>query len=246
MEKIKMTLALLINFLIGGILAAAIGTSPLLGGIALNVVALFSPLFCIKGLREGLYVEVWTGEMVKAFRTSIAAIGWLNRIRSFDQYAQNDVIHFVHIGGDPTVLINNTTYPLAIENLPDADKAISLDKYQTLPTRITDDELHALSYDKMASVIERHRDVINETKYAKALSALAPNSNATPTPVIKTSGAVSTEGARKIITRADIIAMKKQFDTQKIPVLGRILVLCPDHVNDLLLTDQKFTEQYYY
>jgi hypothetical protein len=240
-----MVLAIMVNACTGGILGHAIGISPLFAGITLIAVGLCSPLFGISGLRAGLYTEAWTGEMVKAFRTSIESVGWLGKIRSFDQYAQNDVIHFVHIGGDPTVLINNTTYPLAIENLPDADKAISLDKYQTLPTRVTDDELEAISYPKMASVIERHRDVINETKFAKALSALAPNNNDTFTPVIRTSGAASEDETRNIITRADIIKMKKKFDVQKVPVSGRILVLCPDHVNDLLLSDQKFAEQYY-
>ena len=31
----------------------------------------------------------------------------------------------------------------------------------------------------------------------------------------------------------------------KIPVSGRVLVLCPDHVADLLDNDQKFADQYY-
>jgi hypothetical protein len=241
-----MMLALGVNFLIGGMLGATIGISPLLGGTVLIAVALVSPLFGLSSLvREGIYTEVWTGETIKAFRSSIESIGWLNRIRSYDQYVNNEVIHFVQLGGDPTVLINNTTYPLAIETLSDADKAISLDKYQTKPTRITDDELYAISYDKMASIIERHRDAVNETKYAKALAALAPNANTTLTPAILTSGEVSAEDARKRITRADIIALKKKFDIQKVPTSGRILVLCPDHVNDLLLFDQKFIEQYY-
>ena len=158
---------------------------------------------------------------------------------------KNDVIHFINIGGDPTVLINNTTYPLDVQTLTDTDKPIALDKYQTLPTAITDDELYAISYDKMASVIERHREAISEKIYAKAIHAIAPAANTTATPVILTSGDAVDAGTRKAITRADIIAMKKKFDVAKIPVTGRILVLCSDHVNDLLNTDQKFADQYY-
>ncbi|MDR1370933.1 MAG: hypothetical protein LBJ72_12550 [Dysgonamonadaceae bacterium] len=245
MKRIVLMLALTVNFIIGGTVAAFVGAPPVLGGIALNGVALLSPLFGIDGLRAGVYTEVWTGEMIKAFRTSVESIGWLNKIRSYDQYAENDVIHFVDIGGDPTVLINNTTYPIGIESLADADKAISLDKYQTKATRITDDELYAISYDKMGSVIERHKEVINEKKYAKALAALAPASDTAATPVILTTGTDSTDGTKKTITRADIIALKKAFDKQKIPTAGRVLVLCSDHVNDLLLHDQKFADQYY-
>lgn len=50
---------------------------------------------------------------------------------------------------------------------------------------------------------------------------------------------------RKRLTRSDIIALKKAFDKALIPAEGRILVLCADHVADLLEQDQKFSAQYY-
>lgn len=181
--------------------------------------------------------------MIKAFRNSAESLGWLGKIRDYSQYAENEVIHFVALGGDPTVLVNNTTYPLGIENLADADKPVGLDKYQTRATRITDDELRAITYDKMSSVIERHREAIDQKKHTKALAALAPDAHAASTPVLLTTGA-NADG-RKILVKGDIIALKKEFDKQRIPVQGRVLVLCPDHVNDLLLNDQKFAEQYY-
>lgn len=193
----------------------------------------------------GLYNEVWTGYMVKAMRTAATRLGWYAKIKSFDQYAENDVIHLVNLGVDPTVLVNNSTYPLQVESIADADKAIQLDKFQTKPTAITDDELHALSYDKIASVIERHREALDETKYKKAIHAIAPGQNSANTPVLLTSGATEVGGTRKMITRSDIIAMKKKFDAMKVPVEGRVLVLCNDHVNDLLENDQKFADQYY-
>lgn len=190
----------------------------------------------------GLYTEVWTGEIIKKLRTGLESVGWLKEIRSYDSYAKNNVINFTQLGGDPTVLINNTTYPLEVETLEDANKAISLDKYQTKPTKVTDDELHAISYDKMATVIERHTEAINEKKYIKALHAIAPNGDTNDTPIILTTG--EAEEGRKRIKVADIIEMKKKFDAMKVPVEGRILVLCADHVNDLLLEDRAFQTQY--
>lgn len=41
------------------------------------------------------------------------------------------------------------------------------------------------------------------------------------------------------------MALKKKFDKLKIPKEGRILVLCADHVADLLETDQRFEKQVY-
>jgi hypothetical protein len=199
----------------------------------------------------GIYVEVWTGEQIKAFRTDVASLGWLNAIPSYDQYvrpgvgSEADIIHLVSVGADPEVLVNNTTYPIATVALPDGDKAISLDKLQTTATPITDDELHAISYDKMSSVIERHTQAVNESKYVKALHALCPQTHTSHTPVLATTGGVAPEGGRKMLIRSDIIVLKKAFDKMKCPVKGRILVLCPDHIADMLASDQKFSDQYY-
>lgn len=59
-----------------------------------------------------------------------------------------------------------------------------------------------------------------------------------------TTGEATADG-RKKLTRADIVALKKKFDKLKIPKEGRILVLCADHVADLLETDQRFEKQVY-
>ena len=231
----------------GATLGVVVGASPAAGAIALDSIAvgtrLMGGLAPATALRAGLYAEAWTGELVKAFRAAATAVGWYNKIRSYDQYVQNDVIHLVDIGADPEVLVNNTTYPLEIENLEDGDIAVSLDKYQTKPTRVTDDELHALTFDKMASVVERHKEAFSETKFSRAIHSIAPAKHTAKTPVILTSGEATDDHKR--MTRSDIIALKKAFDKAKVPAEGRILVLCADHVADLLEQDQKFSAQYY-
>lgn len=229
----------------GGTVTAAVGLSPIIGAIGANAIAAVSPLIAPadSALRAGLYSEIWTGETIKAFRNSLESLGWLNKIRSFDsQVADNNTINFVDLGGDPTVLVNNTSYPIGVESLTDANKAITLDKYQTKATKVTDDEARGLSYDKIGSVIERHRDVVDETKYARALHALAPDSHATKHPVLTTTG--EADGTRLRLTVADVIKLKASYDAMKVPVQGRILVLCPEHVNDLLLQDTTFATRY--
>lgn len=242
---IFLLMAVSFNCLVGGTLSAFVGISPMIGAIGLNVVAAVVPLFgSLSGtLRVGLYAELWTGETIKAFRNSVASLGWLNKIRSFDsQVANNNTINFVDLGGDPTVLVNNTSYPIGVESLEDANKAIGLDKYQTKATKITDDEARGLSYDKMGSVIERHREGIDNKKYSRAIHALAPASNTNGTPVLTTTG--PTDGTRKRLVVADLISLKEKFDNMKVPVEGRVLVLCSEHVNDLLLQDTTFAQRY--
>lgn len=244
-----MTAGTVFNGVMGSVVGAVLGVVPAFGAlffIALSfVLGSFMPS---GGLMEGVLTEVWTGEMVKKLRTGDVAT-FLDGLPDYSQYAENDVIHLVDVGADPDVLVNNTTYPIDVQELDDGDIALSLDKFQTKATPITDDELYAISYDKMGSVTGRHGDAITEAKYAKAIHALAPAENKTKTPVIETSGEFAegedAEAGRRMITRKDIIALKKSFDDMSVPVQGRRLVLCSDHVNDLLLQDQKFADQYY-
>jgi hypothetical protein len=188
-----------------------------------------------------VYKEVWTGELVKAVNTAESG-SFLETIPDSSQYAENDAIHLVDVGIEPDVLINNTTYPIPIQELPDADIIIKLDKFGTKTTPITDDELYALSYDKISSVKDRHASAISKSKYAKALHAIAPAAHTADTPVIKTTGPVV--NGRKTLLPADVVALKKAYNDMGIDE-NLILVLCTDHVNDLLAADQKFKDQYY-
>lgn len=236
--------AILINTVVGGIVASCVDVEPWVGAVVLNAAGAVLPLVTPDGvLRAGLYQEIWTGETIKAFRNSLESIGWLNRIRSVDsQVSNNNTINFTDLGGDPAVLINNSTYPIGIQALTDENVAVTLDKYQTLATPITDDEARGLSYDKMATVIERHRDVVDESKIAKAAHALAPASHAVKHPVLLTTG--DAVNGRKRLRVQDLIDLKAAYDKMKVPKQGRILVLNPDHVADLLAQDVTFAQRY--
>lgn len=238
-----------INSVMGATFARLVDASPIVGAVAMNCISFVSSamggLIPAGSLGAGVFTEVWTGYLNKAFKASLESIGWYKRIKSFDQHVNNDVIHLVNCGVKPEVLVNNTTYPIGITTIEDADKAISLDKYQTKRTVVSDDTLHAISYDKMASDIDSHKTAIDEKRYAKALHAIAPQKNAQGSPVVATSGGVSAlDPTRKAITPADIIKIKKAFDDLKVPASDRVLVLSTDHVNDLLAIDQKFADQY--
>ena len=245
MAFVALLSAVAFNSVAGATIFTVLGGNALTGAITGNAVSLLAGSFMPKGaMLDGVFAEIWTGQMIKAFRTAAESLGWYDRIKSYDQYVDADVIHFTEIGGDPTVLVNNTTYPLEIETLEDADKPISLDKFDTTATPVTDDELHACSYDKMASVLERHRAVLREKVCEKAIHAIAPTKKTDNTPVLYTTGETSADGTRKKLTFADLLEAKKACDKLKMPKADRILVLCSDHVNDLLETEQKFKEHY--
>ena len=240
MKKLIAFLAgFLVNCLVGGAFAACLGFNPIVGACALNGVAAIAPCFDnSEGARMSAYATIWEGELLKAFRTETR--GWLAEIRSYDKLvSDNQTINFVDLGGDPEVLINNTTYPLEVTELEDGDVAIKLDKYQTKPTKVTDDEAIGLEYDKKATVIERHKESVDETKYKKALHALAPTENTAETPILVTTGPDNGFGRKRMVV-SDIIALKAKLDDMKMPSRGRILVLSTTHANDLLVEDADF------
>lgn len=237
-------IAVMLNCIVGVIVGSCIGVEPLAAAATANVLALVAtPLMPSGALYAGVLTEVWTGELVKTLRRAMEAT-FLDGIPDASSIVNNDVIHLVEVGVDPDVLINNTTYPIPLQALNDQDIAIQLDKFQTKVTPVTDDELYAISYDKMQRVKESHGQAINDAKFEKAAHALCASGNTAKTPVLKTTGAKDATTNRKKMTVEDLLAMKRAMDELKVPAQGRRLVLCADHVNDLLETSQQFKEQY--
>jgi hypothetical protein len=222
---IAMFAAVLFNCLMGGTIAAVAGLSPMTGAVGMNVLAaVIGQAAPVGSLRAGVYTEIWTGELVKHLRRGLEAT-FLDGIPDSSSIVNNDVIHLVEVGVDPDVLINNTTYPIPLQALDDKDIAIKLDKFQTKVTPITDDELYALSYDKMARVKESHGNSINDSKFAKAAHALCAQKNTATTPVLKTTGEKDPVTGRLKMTANDLLNLKRALDKLKVPAQGRRLVL---------------------
>lgn len=138
---LALTMAVLFNCITGSVFGAVLGFSPVVGAVGMNCIATVIGGEVAQGaLRAGVYKEVWTGEMVKYLRRGLEAT-WLDGIPDASSVVENDVIHLVDVGVDPDVLVNNTTYPIELQKLDDKDISISLDKFQTKVTPITDDEL---------------------------------------------------------------------------------------------------------
>jgi hypothetical protein len=196
----------------------------------------------------GVYREIWTGELVESFQPEIEA-SFLNEIPDESRWVQssgsgeNQVIHLVDIGADPEVLINNTTYPIGYTELEDGDIAFQLDKFTTVATKVTDDELYAITYDKIAVVNKKHKNAILAKKFAKAAHALAPQSHTVNTPIRGTSGA--TVAGKKLATVNDIIDLGGDMSAAGIPDDGnRILVLNTIHNTGIVKEVKDFYKDY--
>jgi hypothetical protein len=244
----NLILALVVGFLI----SHATGFNPLvpaaivfIGGTGLQIVY---PKLFVGIAMAGVYREIWTGELVESFQPEIEA-SFLSEIPDESRWVQssaggeNQVIHLVDIGADPEVLINNTTYPIGYSTLADGDIAFQLDKFTTVATKVTDDELYAITYDKIAVVNKKHKNAILAKKFAKAIHALAPQANTVNTPVLGTSGA--TVAGKKLATVNDVIDLGGALSAAGVPDDGnRILVLNTLHNTGIVKEVKDFYKDY--
>jgi hypothetical protein len=220
----------------GGVFAATAGLPavPVIGGLA--VVSMIPSSVPEGSLRAGVYTEVWTREVVNQFKSGLTDT-FLDGVLDYSQYVSGDsesqVIHSSYFGVEPDVLINNSTYPIPVQDLNGEDIPINLDKFQTKATPITDDELGALSYDKMGLVKVAHGDAITRNRLKKAIHAFGPASHTVEHPVLVTTGAADETGRKRMIWK-DVISLRRAYADAGIAIESLRLVLCQQHVNDLL------------
>ncbi|MRM84518.1 hypothetical protein LEQ04_08495 [Riemerella anatipestifer] len=178
-------------------------------------------------------------ELIKNFRHDNS---WLSTLTPKPQWVNNDVIKIPKRGLAPKVLINNKIYPIASNKREDGFISLSLNMYDTENTTVTDEELYALPYDKLGDVQQQHREELEDKTAEHALYSIAPD-HSDKTPVLVTTGEDDGTG-RKRLTAKDLINFKKALDKRLVPKDGRVLVLCPDHVADLLVEDLTFKQRY--
>ena len=215
----------------GALFALSFVQIPQLGGIAMVTV----------------YREVWEKEITKSVDASLKDT-FLDGIPDKSKYVTGDgevySINSVYWDVEPDVLINNTTYPIEIQTLDGVPYAITLDKFQTKATPITDDELFALSYDKMGAVKTSHGNALVKNMLKKGIHSLAPAGHTANTPVLLTTGAATADGLRLRLKWDDIVALREAWTAAGFALEDLRLVLCQDHVNDLLLADTAFQKSY--
>ncbi|EKT3964723.1 hypothetical protein AAIP55_002215 [Flavobacterium psychrophilum] len=179
--------------------------------------------------------QIWTDQIMKGFYPMAS---FLNYAKDYSALAEYDMINMADAGFDPTVLVNNTTYPIAITQRADTPLSFELDLFETENTLVSSPESVELAYNKMESVIYGHRMALQTKTALKAAHAFAPNSDSQFTPVVRTTGEDNGEGYKRIKIE-DILKLKRKFDLMDIPVDKRFLVLDPRHTEDLILYDLK-------
>ncbi|MBU2923050.1 hypothetical protein KO504_17000 [Winogradskyella psychrotolerans] len=187
--------------------------------------------------------ELAEREMIKQLRHEHT---WVSEIRSKQSWVNNDVIKIPKRGAAPKVLIDNTNYPIVSNNRDDSHVIVALHKFDTENTTVTDDELYALPYEKVSDVQMQHRETLEDETMEYGLWGLAPQENeeAENQFVLESTGDNDGTGRLKLQTK-DLRTLQAKMNKKGISKKGRILILCDDHVSDLLEEDRKFYTQYH-
>jgi hypothetical protein len=191
----------------------------------------------------GLRKEIWIAQVMEQYYQVPSFLN-VEGIQDMSENVDNDTINLAEAGIDPTVLINNTTYPVAIQDRDDTALTLSLDTFDTVNTVVRNAEQKELAYNKMESVIRGHRNALVNSTSLKASHAYTPSSNGTFTPVLATTGA-DNGSSFKLITEDDVFRLGEKFDDVDAPEGMRYLVLHSRHWNELVRTSTTLKEQRY-
>ncbi|ADY51519.1 hypothetical protein Pedsa_0947 [Pseudopedobacter saltans DSM 12145] len=188
----------------------------------------------------GNFPEVWQSRVRKKLSTDHVAtfldgIDELDAQLTVDPITDKNTINIPLETFTPGVLLNNTTYPIDVEDHTDGSKTISLDKIQTLATRIGEDAALGASYDKIDSATKGHIQVINRLKFKKAIHAIAPASNTASTPIVFLPANYTSEDVYEAL-----VALKGKFDDAQVDESGRRIVLSSRQYNKLLGDRNRF------
>jgi len=204
-------------------MAAAVGCGTLLS---------FAPLG--SGiLMAGLQKEIWTDILLEKFYPENS---FISQARDMSAMVEYNKINLAEVGANPSVLIDNTSYPIAVASRTDVPKELALKTLDTTSTVVRNVEAMELAYDKMASVIYGHKQELLKTACKLAAWNWCPSSDSALTPVLASSGAADASGKKKL-TFKDVLDLMTKFNLLDFPADGRILVLNPTHESHLIEAD---------
>jgi len=173
--------------------------------------------------------ELWMPVIEEAFFADF------NKISLFatndDIYVDSKQVHIPQSGTMPTVLKNNSSYPLSVNDRTDTILTYDIDSWQMPAVRIGDFDTKDLSYDLQKSVIYNQVGNLGETIMFNLINNFYIGKETDK--YVETSGdaavaqAPGATGQRKALTIEDLSKAAEILDKQKIPGSERFLILPP-------------------
>ncbi|WP_395049408.1 hypothetical protein [Flavobacterium sp.] len=195
------------------------------------------------------FPEIWVKRVIQNI-TNQSVAPWLDGIPELDadvtvleegSASEVTVINIPRANFNPDVLVNNSVYPIPVQAYTDDTIVLSIDKYQTKATSVSDDQIIGSAYDKIDATTRSHVRAILTKKFKKAIHSISPTSDAPATPVIAATGAIV--GGVATLVYDDLVNLKDRFDADEVDPSGRHIVLSTKHWNDLLKDRERFGDK---
>ncbi len=136
-------------------------------------------------------------------------------------------VYIPNAGSDPTITLNNTTWPLTAAQRTDNDVNYALDNLSTSAVHLAWDEIQAIAYNKEASIINAHIKALADKVGDKMLINWAPTISGKQIACTGGSGAgtetlvTGQTGSRLGFDQGDLIKAMVAFNAANVPAEGR-------------------------
>jgi len=174
--------------------------------------------------------EIWTQYIVENLFKNNEFI--LQSVDESQYVIGTGVVHIPQAGSPSGAQRNRSSLPATITRRKDIDITYVLDEFTTDPRFIPNIDKAELSYDKMASCMSE------DMSYLEQLVAETILYNWRATYFLKSTGSnkTATYGTsnRKMLTVADFVSAKKQFNKWNIPAADRYVILSTDAMDDIV------------
>lgn len=187
----------------------------------------------------GILKEIWIDRICEGM---IPDTSFLSDSVDMSEFVEYNKINLAEAGVDPTVLIDNTTYPVAMSTRADQPLELPLHTFDTENTIVRNIEKKELAYNKVESVTRAHRNALTKKMAAFAAHGWCPNKDGEYTPVLSSGGAVNKLGV-KALTFEDLLMMEARFRDMDVDMDTLIAVLNPMHYADLMAQDMKLYKE---
>lgn len=170
-------------------------------------------------------MKVWNKYIIEKLRR---VNDWLMRSNDESRHVLGGAtVYIPQAGADPVIEVNTSVYPGVAVQRTDSDINYNLDKYRTVPSHVAWEELQAISYDKIDSVLKGHSNALAEAVGDVMLIKWSPTVAGKQ---IATTGddvdPVSTQaGNRKGFAPEDLARAMVAMNVANVPKNGRVAII---------------------
>jgi hypothetical protein len=193
----------------------------------------------------GVNKEIWIDKLKDNF---YAKYEWLNGVDDWSQWVDFNTINFTLAGSDPTILKNNSSWPIVAAQRTDTNATVVLDTYDSSTTRIFNVEEIEASIDKLKSVTDQHKKALMSRIASECLWNYSPATAAAGAFAVTGANRAAVIGAQTTVAATlsigDIARAQQELDQRNFTEDGRVLVLSPYHREDLLKQDVSLQKQF--